>query len=119
MAGLHLSRVVLNLIEAEYTRAHVKHSGHTPMSPRMSDGERLAILVEEVGEVARAMTYDNGGDPEHLRDELIQVATMAAAHAEYVMSVIDARRNGLPDPSRGHTITTHRPFGPASHESVD
>lgn len=94
MSGLHLSRLTLDAIEAEYTRAHVKHSGHTPKSPRMSDGERLTVLVEEIGEVARAITYDNA-DPENLCKELIQVAAMAAAWAEYAMGVRDARRNGV------------------------
>lgn len=113
--GLHLSRLTLDAIESEYVRAHIKHSGHTPKSERMSDGERLAILVEEVGEVARAVTYDNG-NIDNLIAELIQVAAMSAAWAEFAMYVRDARQNGMPDPSRGHRINIHTEFGP---ESVD
>lgn len=63
----------------EIERAIRKHGVYqTPMNPSMSNAERLVILVEEVGEVARAMTYDNG-DPDELDKELIQVATMALA----------------------------------------
>lgn len=109
--GMHLSPVTMQCIEAEYTRAHIKHAGHTPKNPRMSDGERLAILVEEIGEVARAMTYDNGS-LENLRDELIQVAAMAGAHAEYVMVRIDSVRNGLPDPGKENAVSVHKEFGP-------
>jgi NTP pyrophosphatase (non-canonical NTP hydrolase) len=80
-----LDDLTLSAINAEFVRAYVKHSGHTPRDPRMSNGERLAILVEEVGEVARAMTYDEGS-PEKLVRELIQVAAMAGAWAEYAES---------------------------------
>lgn len=45
-----------------------------------SDGEKLAVLVEEVGEVARALLEREG--PERLRAELIQVAAVAVAWAE-------------------------------------
>lgn len=63
----------------ELDRAIKKHGVmQTPCNPAMPDGERLKILVEEVGEVARAMTYDEG-DPDQLDKELIQVATMALA----------------------------------------
>jgi NTP pyrophosphatase (non-canonical NTP hydrolase) len=77
-----LERLTLDAIDAEFIRAHVKHNGRTPRSPDMTDGERLAILVEEIGEVARAMTYDNA-DPNNLVKELIQVAAMSAAWVEY------------------------------------
>lgn len=115
-SGLHLSRMTLDAIESEYVRAHCKHSGHTPKSDRMNDGERLAILGEEFGEVCRAVTYDNG-NIDHLIAELIQVAAMAAAWAEYAMSVKDARRNGMPDASRKNHIRTAAEFGPVG--SVD
>ncbi|MBK8246362.1 MAG: hypothetical protein IPK85_03040 [Gemmatimonadetes bacterium] len=42
------------------------------------DAGCLPILVEELGEVARAMTYDNG-DIEKLMAELLQTAAMALA----------------------------------------
>lgn len=71
-------------IDFEFDRAYKKHHGRTPRSRQVSDGESLAILVEEVGEVARAMTYDEG-DVNQLATELIQVATMAAAWAERLL----------------------------------
>lgn len=50
----------------------------TPMNPRMGKEKRFIILAEEVGEVARALTYDEG-DEGKLEEELIQVASMAIA----------------------------------------
>lgn len=76
-----LSDLTLTAVDAEYIRAHVKHSGRTPKSPDMTDGERLAILGEEFGEVCRALTYDEG-DKDNLVKELIQLSAMAAAWAE-------------------------------------
>lgn len=45
------------------------------------DGTRLQVLVEEVGEVAKAMMES---DREHVFEELIQVAAVAVACAEGV-----------------------------------
>lgn len=52
--------------------------------PRTSNGARLGVLVEEVGEVAKAI---NEGtltviERKHLRAEVIQVAAVAIAWAE-------------------------------------
>ena len=105
MSGMHLSRLTLDAIESEYVRAHIKHSGHTPKSIHMSDGERLAVLMEEVGEVARAITYDNK-DIDNLVKELIQVATMAAAWGEFAMMERDARRNGAHVAHRNSFVKT-------------
>lgn len=62
----------------EMRRAYEKHGPQSMLSTGRdrSPGEKLAILVEEVGEVARAMTYDNGS-AQNLREELQQVAAMA------------------------------------------
>lgn len=69
-------------VEAEMSKAVAKHGGmQTPAGGALSDGECLVILVEEIGEVARAMTYDEG-DPDNLDKEIIQVATMALAWLE-------------------------------------
>jgi NTP pyrophosphatase (non-canonical NTP hydrolase) len=43
------------------------------------DGKWAAILMEEVGEVATAILHN---DPKNLREELIQVAAVAAAWVE-------------------------------------
>lgn len=74
--------LALDAIRAEYDRADAKHHGRTPYNRAMSDHDRAAILLEEVGEVARACTPDADtpiGHAGELRTELIQTATMAAA----------------------------------------
>lgn len=73
---------VLRQVVAERDSAIIKHGmAQTPANPDMTMDERLRIIVEEVGEVARAMTYDEG-DPVKLRAELVQVATMAIMSLE-------------------------------------
>jgi hypothetical protein len=90
MSDLVLSDLTLNAIQAEATRAHLLHGEHSMMGPRYSSGDRLAILVEEVGEVAHELTYDMGGPGvgegrrAELVKELIQVAAMAASWVEYL-----------------------------------
>ena len=85
-----LSPLTLSAIQAEATRAHLRHGAHSMLGPAYSSAERLAILVEEVGEVAHELTYDAGGlgvgtgNPERLVRELIQVAAMAATWIEYL-----------------------------------
>ena len=69
---------VYHLCREEYNRAHEKHNGLTPYNHALSDGGRLVVLAEEIGEVARALTYDEG-DEDNLVEELIQVATVALA----------------------------------------
>lgn len=61
----------------EMQRAIDKHGwDQTPMSLAMTDEKAFIILAEEVGEVARALTYDEGSK-ENLRKELLQVAAMS------------------------------------------
>lgn len=72
-----ITDLTADAIRAEAVKAISKHRPErTPASPNMSNGERLAILVEEVGEVAHALTYDQ--DSTNLERELIQVAAVAA-----------------------------------------
>ncbi len=75
-----LTSLTLSAIQAEALRAHCRHSDRSLLNKQMPDSERLAILVEEVGEVAHALTYD--GDKERLEIELIQVAAVAATWIE-------------------------------------
>ena len=66
-------------VREEIVSAVRKHGRHnTPMTSydTMLDGERLAILMEEVGEVAGELTYDKGTE-DGLLKELIQVAAVA------------------------------------------
>ena len=79
-----LSGFTLEAIQAEATRAHHKHGEYSMLGTRYSSGDRLAILVEEVGEVAHELTYDQGGRRDELVKELIQVAAMAATWAEFL-----------------------------------
>jgi NTP pyrophosphatase (non-canonical NTP hydrolase) len=48
--------------------------------PATDNGYKLAVLTEEVGEVARAIIEDESAV--NLREELIQVAAVAVAWAE-------------------------------------
>ena len=58
-------------------KAHAKH-GENSIEAQPADSPRwLAILVEEVGEVANALTYD--GPTSNLRGELIDVLAVASA----------------------------------------
>lgn len=61
---------------------------HTPADDEMSDGERLATIIEEVGEVGRNVLCRAGlvtdGDPSDsaLRTELAQIAALCVAWME-------------------------------------
>lgn len=69
---------------AEYLRAAEKHPGMTLECEGHTDATRLYALVEEIGEVAAALTYDNDGETGHnaqLEDEAIQVVALALAWA--------------------------------------
>lgn len=73
---------VLEAMKAELNRAVFKHGvDKVPVNPAMDVRDSFIVLSEEVGEVARALTYDEGGNIDHLIEELTQVATMAAAMA--------------------------------------
>lgn len=71
-------------IHDERRRAVVLHGISAMDSPYLHPGKRLAILVEEVGEVAKELCVGEGEpiDVPHLREELIQVAAMASAWAD-------------------------------------
>jgi NTP pyrophosphatase (non-canonical NTP hydrolase) len=83
---LVISGLTLNAIQAEATRAHLRHGENSMMNPNATDERRLAILTEEVGEVARELneaSIRNGPvDRVLLVKELIQVAAMAASWVE-------------------------------------
>ena len=69
-------------VDAERDRQDVQW----PAPDGFNDGLALAILVEEVGEVAQAqlMAAIDGGDTEHLREELVQVAAVAVRWLEHL-----------------------------------
>lgn len=71
-------------VATERVRQVEKHGDHTDPNSILeqvdrSDPDCLAILVEEVGEVARAI---NVGDFENLETELIQTAAVCSAWVE-------------------------------------
>lgn len=82
-------------IENERMRAHRKHGVTSMESMAPDDLQRLAILLEEVGEVAKEYNEARHvGLPVNrvlLRKELIQVAAMATAWADSLM--VGIRRN--------------------------
>jgi NTP pyrophosphatase (non-canonical NTP hydrolase) len=69
---------------AERRRAHLKQSAKGQSAEQMpwTDPFWLPVLVEEVGEVARAMCDRESA--ERVREELIQVAAMALAWADAI-----------------------------------
>ena len=86
-----LSPITISAINAATIHAQVKHGDRSYLGNSLTTTERLAGLMEEVGEVARALTYDGGGrDGEHPGDkdkvvkELLQVASVAACWAEWL-----------------------------------
>lgn len=75
--------VLTNALE-EYSRAAKKHPGMTLECDGHSDATRLFALVEEIGEVAACLTYDNEAETGHnsdLESEVIQVIALAMAWA--------------------------------------
>lgn len=68
----------------EYSRAAEKHPGMTLECDGHTDATRLFALVEEIGEVAACLTYDNDAETGHgsdLESEAIQVIALALAWA--------------------------------------
>lgn len=97
--GLVLSEITLSAIQAEAIRAHLHHGRNSMAHPDQSNDRRLAILTEEVGEVAHELneaaisaskypgTGYTGLDRDALVKELIQVAAMAATWVEALEGV--------------------------------
>lgn len=82
--AFHKTEVVLGHVSDERERqVRLLHEGRIQFdcSSRIHDGTRLQVLVEEIGEVARAMM---DGTREEVFEELIQVAAVAVACAEGV-----------------------------------
>lgn len=67
-------------------KAHAKHGDNSIESVPPTDPRWLPILVEEIGEVAHAMTYD--GPIDDLRSELIDVMAVSSA----AIDSIDGRK---------------------------
>jgi hypothetical protein len=66
-------------VDQELYSAAEKHGlDKVPTSSGMPNEVKFIVLSEEIGEVARSLTYDNA-DPQNLKDELLQVIAMASA----------------------------------------
>jgi len=75
---------VLDLALEEYIRSTKKHPGMTLECDGHTEATRLFALVEEIGEVAACLTYDNDAETGHgsdLESEVIQVIALALAWA--------------------------------------
>jgi len=75
---------VLALSLEEYLRSTRKHPGMTLECDGHTEATRLFALVEEIGEVAACLTYDNDAETGHgsdLESEAIQVIALALAWA--------------------------------------
>lgn len=83
-------------LKAVMVHAIAKHGwNQTPLNPNRADVDNLPILVEEIGEVARAMTYDEGSN-DALVKELLQTAAMALSWAQ----AVDTREEGTQNQKR-------------------
>ena len=74
----------LALALAEYRRAAKKHPGMTFECDGHTDASRLFALMEEIGEVAACLTYDNTDSTGHnsdLAEEAVQVIGLALTWA--------------------------------------
>lgn len=69
----------LTAIRAEQVRAQRKHGDLSMSGASMNDAQRVVVLSEELGELARAVL---DGDRDSLRAELVQLAGAAMAWAE-------------------------------------
>lgn len=75
---------VLGAALEEYSRAAEKHPGMTLECDGHTDATRLFAIVEEIGEVAACLTYDNDAETGHgsdLESEVVQVIALALAWA--------------------------------------
>lgn len=85
---------VLALALEEHIRATRKHPGMTLECDGHTDDTRLFALVEEIGEVAACLTYDNDAETGHgsdLESEVIQVIALALAWATRYLEDGEAR----------------------------
>lgn len=79
---------IFQLVNAERQRQEAKAKAGefawSAAAPDVPDALRLAVLVEEVGEVACAVLGENGAvsDGGDLQSELVQVAAVAVAWLE-------------------------------------
>jgi NTP pyrophosphatase (non-canonical NTP hydrolase) len=92
-----LGTALVNVKHERFEQERLKAEGRfrfTCADPDLSMGEKLAILMEEVGEVAqqvleqpdRRLAFDSSGSRQELREELEQVAAVAVAWVESLLA---------------------------------
>lgn len=92
---LSLGAALVDIKNERFQQEKLKAEGRfrfTCADQELSNAEKLAILTEEVGEVAqqvleqpdRRLVMDNSGSRKELRKELIQVAAVAVAWSEAI-----------------------------------
>lgn len=59
--------------------AHEKHGANSIESMPAADQRWMPVLIEEIGEVAHAITYDSGKTMTDLADELLDVMAVCGA----------------------------------------
>lgn len=74
----------IRALNAEFIHAQTKHHVRPPTLTDIPDLERLANLVEEVGEVGKCFTYDT--TDKDIKKELLQTACMALAYYEQLVT---------------------------------
>lgn len=73
-----IRRQAIEAIQDAANYAAAKHGVvRTPANSDMPDLQKLAILMEEVGELAHELTYDSDALLKNKRKELAQIAAMA------------------------------------------
>lgn len=82
------------MVHFEAWRAHAKHRDASLLSPSVGPQVKLAALVEEVGEVGRALTYDQSDAS--LNEELLQVASVALSWLQSRLDQQEANTSGYP-----------------------
>lgn len=86
MTNEMLDDITLSAVRAESLRAHLKHTanGMSIFDPAMPITDKLIALIEEVGEVGRALTKDGWKGNDHVVKELIQTANVALTWAQCI-----------------------------------
>lgn len=77
-----LSELTLKAVQAESIRASSIHGNRSFLGDGLTTLERLAALIEETGEVGKAIV--DGEPRDNVVKELLQVAASAASWAEWL-----------------------------------
>ncbi|KKM76519.1 hypothetical protein LCGC14_1379350 [marine sediment metagenome] len=87
---------VMEEINRQDSLARAGKFGGTHILPGGPDSDRLTVLVEEVGEVAKEMNEERAGNgtPGKLYEELVQAAACAAAWATAHLEELSGYRPG-------------------------